>query len=107
MNKNILVVGSISIDHTIYTKTLPQAGVTTAGESFFKNVGGKGANQACAIHYLGAPVFFYGAVGNDEEGKYAANFLKEQGLNHELKISKRYKVYSFKWWRNIFKKRFK
>lgn len=87
MNKKVLVVGSISVDHTVYTKQLAKPGETTCAEAFLKNVGGKGANQACAAHFLHAPVMFYGAIGQDEEGKYVKSFLEEQGLDFHLKQS--------------------
>ena len=86
--KNILVVGSIAIDNTIYTKKLPTAGMTTIGDSYFCNVGGKGANQACAALFLGASnVSFIGAIGKDKNGEHVKTFLKEQGLKAFLKES--------------------
>ena len=86
--KKILVIGSISIDNVTYTNVLPQPGMTVYGESFLSNIGGKGANQACAIHFLGGDVEFYGSIGNDNNGKTVQNFLKEVGLTANLKISK-------------------
>ena len=57
MKKKILVSGSIAIDHTIISKSMPVAGTTTIAESYFSNVGGKGANQdrksACRERVLG------------------------------------------------------
>ena len=84
----ILVVGSISIDNVVYTKVLPQPGMTVIGEAFLSNVGGKGANQACAATFLGADVSFYGAVGMDKNGEYVREFLSNQGLDFILKDSK-------------------
>ena len=86
--KKIIVIGSISIDNVTYTKVLPGPGTTVYGESFLSNVGGKGANQACAIKLLGGDVEFYGAIGNDENGKTVQKFLKNVGLAANLKISK-------------------
>ena len=87
MNKKIFVMGSISIDHTVFTKVMPTAGVTGKADSFIKNVGGKGANQAVASLYLGGDVFFMGAVGQDDEGRHISSFLKEKGLKSVLKQS--------------------
>ena len=87
MKKKILVIGSISIDNTIFTKQLPSAGTTTVADSFFQNIGGKGANQACASLFLGGDVSFIGAVGKDHNGDLVESFLKEQGLNFRLKRS--------------------
>ena len=86
--KKILVIGSISIDNVTYTSVLPEPGTTVYGESFLSNIGGKGANQACAIHLLNGDVEFYGSVGDDDNGKRVRNFLKSVGLRANLKISK-------------------
>ncbi len=86
--KKILVIGSISIDNVTYTSVLPEPGTTVYGESFLSNIGGKGANQACAIHFLNGDVEFYGSVGDDDNGKRVQNFLKNVGLRANLKISK-------------------
>ena len=86
--KKILVIGSISIDNVTYTSVLPEPGTTVYGESFLSNIGGKGANQACAIHFLNGDVEFYGSVGDDDNGKRVQNFLKSVGLRANLKISK-------------------
>lgn len=87
MNKKIFVLGSITIDHTVFTNVMPVPGVTGKANSFIKNIGGKGANQAIASLYLGGDVFFMGSVGQDDEGRYISSFLKEKGLKHALKTS--------------------
>lgn len=84
MKKKILVIGSIAIDTTIISKSMPVAGTTTTAESYFTNVGGKGANQACASLFLGGDVSFIGAIGKDDNGELVRRFLKEQGLNARL-----------------------
>lgn len=89
MQKKILVIGSISIDNTIFTKQLPSAGTTTVADSYFQNIGGKGANQACASLFLGGDVSFIGAIGKDHNGDMVEKFLKEQGLNARLKRSEK------------------
>ena len=89
MKKHILVVGSIAIDNTIFIQALPSAGTTTIADSYFQNIGGKGANQACAALFLGSEVSFIGAVGKDNNGKMVESFLKENGLKSYLKESDR------------------
>lgn len=84
--KKIVVIGSINVDNVTYTDNMPIAGMTVKGESFLSNLGGKGANQACAIHFLNKDVVFYGAVGNDTNGKMVENYLKSLGLTANLKI---------------------
>lgn len=85
--KKVLVIGSIAIDNTIYTQKLPSAGTTTIADSYFSNIGGKGANQACGALFLGADVSFIGAVGKDNNGDAVIKFLKEVGLNARIKRS--------------------
>ena len=87
MKRKILVIGSIAIDNTIYTQTLPSAGTTTIADSYFTNIGGKGANQACAAMFLGADVAFIGAVGKDHNGDMVIDFLNQQGLKSRIKRS--------------------
>ena len=84
MKKKILVIGSIAIDNTIISKSMPTAGTTTIAESYFTNVGGKGANQACASLFLGGNVSFIGAIGKDDNGELVKRFLKEKGLDARL-----------------------
>jgi len=67
--KNILVVGSVNMDLTIYTKRLPIIGETITGEKFSVSPGGKGSNQAIAAARLGGNVKFLGMVGDDIYGK--------------------------------------
>ena len=80
----ILVLGSINIDNVAYTKVLPQPGITVQGDSFLSNIGGKGANQACAAHFLGADVMFVGAVGKDDNGQRVEKFFDTLGLHYHL-----------------------
>lgn len=86
--KKIVVVGSISIDNTVFTNEMSSPGTTTIAESYISNVGGKGANQACAASFLGGEVTFIGAVGKDDNGKRVKDFLKENKLDAHLKESK-------------------
>ena len=82
--KKIIVIGSVNIDNVIYTKVMPSGGITTEGESFLSNIGGKGANQACAAFFLGADVRYYGAIGKDDNGKRIKNFLADIGMEEHL-----------------------
>jgi ribokinase len=83
----ILVIGSLSIDNVTYTKVLPGPGTTVFGESFLSNIGGKGANQACAATFLGGDVTFFGSIGKDQNGDYISSFLKSLGVKGFLKRS--------------------
>ena len=79
--KKILVVGSINVDLTTVTKTIPKKGETVIGESFAILPGGKGANQAVAASRLGANVSFYGNIGNDDFGNYLLNNFKKNNID--------------------------
>ena len=76
------------MDLVTYTSVLPQPGMTVYGDSFLANIGGKGANQACAIKLLGGDVEFFGSIGDDSNGKTVQNFVKTFQLAANLKISK-------------------
>ena len=82
--KKVFVLGSINIDNVVYTRVLPQPGITVEGDSFLSNIGGKGANQACAAHFLGADVTYVGAVGKDDNGKRVEDFFKSINLKCHL-----------------------
>ena len=47
--KNILVVGSVNADLTIYTDRLPHPGETVEGSGFSAAFGGKGAKKRRGI----------------------------------------------------------
>lgn len=79
--KNILVIGSINMDLTVFTDVIPKLGETVSGKSFSSQGGGKGANQAIAVAKLGGNVKFLGAVGNDENGKNLLGNLKSNNVD--------------------------
>ena len=87
--KKFLVIGSIAIDNVVYANTFAKPGQTVYGDVFLSNIGGKGANQAAASHFLGGDVEFYGAIGDDDNGKRVKAFLDTIGVNNHLKISQK------------------
>ncbi|GAA0373230.1 ribokinase [Bacillus horti] len=78
----IAVVGSINLDYVVETNVLPDAGETVLGQGYFFSHGGKGANQAVAASRLGADVFMFGSLGQDETG-YSS---KENLIHHDINI---------------------
>ena len=88
MNKKVFVIGSVTVDHVFYTDTMPNPGMTIKANSFFRNFGGKGANQAIAASNLGADVFFYGAIGNDDEGAFVSHSLIKYGMEGKYELKK-------------------
>ena len=87
MNKKVLVVGSVNIDQTVFTNEAPTPGVTLHAESYLKNIGGKGANQAVASFLAGGDVYYICSVGHDDEGEYIANYFRSIHLRHHLAYS--------------------
>ena len=84
--KNVLVVGSINMDLTIYTDKMPVLGETVTGTGFFSAFGGKGVNQAAALAKQGMNVKFIGAVGNDLNGEKCLKNLKDMGIEFLGKV---------------------
>lgn len=63
--RRILVLGSLNIDLVQRVPRLPVPGETLTGSDFAIHVGGKGANQACAVARLGGHSVFAGMLGSD------------------------------------------
>lgn len=79
----ICVLGSINMDEVVGCKFMPKVGETILAHSFKKVPGGKGANQAVAARRMGCEVFMIGKIGEDANGEYLLNTLKEEGINTE------------------------
>lgn len=62
---HLVVVGSISMDLTVFGSPLPRPGETVIADRFSMVLGGKGANQAVAAARAGASTAMVGAVGQD------------------------------------------
>lgn len=73
----VLVVGSINVDITATADRLPTPGETIGGAVLTRSPGGKGANQAAAASRLGASVRMVGAVGDDTDGRWMREELRE------------------------------
>ena len=77
----ILVVGSFNMDLVLEVPRFPRPGEAILGRNFRRACGGKGANQACAIARLGAPVAIIGAVGQDAFGDEMRANLAAAGVD--------------------------
>jgi len=88
MKKQILVIGSINADTTLYLERFPNEGETLLAKEKTLSLGGKGANQAVAISRAGGNVAFLGAIGNDAEGAFLFKSMEEEGLSEYLYKSK-------------------
>lgn len=76
---NILVFGSLNIDHTYHVPHMLRMGETLSSSGYTRNVGGKGFNQAIALSRAGANVSFAGAIGAD--GTFLTDYLRENGVD--------------------------
>ena len=74
-------LGSINLDFTIQTHSLPTAGNTVGGGHFNTFPGGKGANVALATKKMGVDTTLLGAVGNDDFANEALVLLKKSGVD--------------------------
>ena len=77
----IVIVGSSNTDMVLKTARFPKPGETIIGEDFFVFQGGKGANQAVAAARLGSNVAFICKLGNDEFGKNAIQYYRNEGID--------------------------
>ncbi|PNZ69387.1 ribokinase [Staphylococcus croceilyticus] len=83
MERQIYVIGSMSMDLVVATSIVPGKGETVLGDSFFTTPGGKGANQAVAAARLGRDVHMIGRIGNDTFGEDIFQNLKNNQINVE------------------------
>lgn len=77
---DVVVLGSLNLDHVVRAARLPGPGETVAGDGFTTVPGGKGLNQAVAAHRAGAGVTLLGALGADPAGEALHAFLVTEGL---------------------------
>lgn len=78
---SIVVVGSLNVDLVVPVPSHPAAGQTVIGGDFFRNPGGKGANQAIASARLGQRVAMVGCVGQDDDGLLLLDALRAEGVD--------------------------
>lgn len=81
MGFDVVVVGSINYDISVFSPRLPQPGETLIGSGHGFGPGGKGANQAVAAARLGARVALVGRVGDDEWGVSLLEGLVSEGID--------------------------
>ncbi len=81
MEKSIVVIGSTNTDIVVVSERLPKAGETILGGDLLINQGGKGANQAVAVHRLGGKLAFIAKVGNDMFGQQAVAHFESEGID--------------------------
>lgn len=72
-----VVVGSTNVDLVLSVAQLPHPGETVLATASSREPGGKGANQAVALARLGAEVSLVSAVGDDDDGGWSLDRLRE------------------------------
>ena len=75
--KRVYCLGSINVDVSVLTGVFPMKGETVHGDSFHLGIGGKGMNEAIAIHRAGGDLHFLAKIGNDAFGGLARSSLKK------------------------------
>lgn len=83
MGFDVVVVGSVNRDLTLFTARHPRPGETVLGREHRSGGGGKGANQAVAAARMGAKTALIGRVGNDDHGDALRAALHEEGIDLE------------------------
>lgn len=78
---DILVIGSLNMDMTMYLDRFPQIGETLTCRDILTTPGGKGSNQALAAARMGAQVQMVGCVGDDLYGQALIHNLSENGVD--------------------------
>lgn len=81
MLKAVFELGSINQDISIVAPIFPKQGETVNGDGLKLALGGKGANQAVALHRGGAKVQLLAKVGKDAFGENALKALASFGLD--------------------------
>ncbi len=77
----ILVIGSINLDLSLFVDRFPDPGETVIGGRLVRGGGGKGANQAVAAARLGRRVALVGRVGEDDIGSGLLDRLAGEGID--------------------------
>ena len=83
LKMSVIVIGSLIVDNTIYVQSLPKPGETIFAKSSLLSHGGKGANQALAVHLSGGEVNLMGCVGGDSDGEKYKKYLQEKGIGSD------------------------
>jgi ribokinase len=81
LSAEIVFVGGINMDLTVWVDRLPAAGETVRGERILQHPGGKGANQAVAAARAGAAVGLVGRLGRDGFGDELLAGFERDGVD--------------------------
>ena len=82
-HKQLVVLGSINVDHLLNVQKFPRAGETVTGTHYQLAFGGKGANQAVAASRSGANTRFLACLGSDAIAQDILAQFVQDGMNTE------------------------
>lgn len=77
----VLTVGSLHYDIMVEADHLPARDETAVGSRWYPKFGGKGGNQAVSVCRQGARSRMFGAVGDDEFGRFLRDGLRAAGVD--------------------------
>jgi ribokinase len=77
----IAVTGSLNLDYCIYINRKPKNDDTMLIEKTIKTPGGHGGNCAVALSRLKANVSLFSCIGDDIQGRYLKQDLKNEGVD--------------------------
>lgn len=85
-NKNIAVIGDLMLDTYIWGKAArisPEAPVPIVNIDRIEHNPGGAANVALNLVNMGAKVYLFGRIGDDQEGRILIDLLKNKGIDCE------------------------
>jgi ribokinase len=77
----VLTVGSLHYDIMVEATHLPRRDETAVGTRWYPKFGGKGGNQALAAARAGVASRMFGAVGDDDFGRFLRDHLRAGGAD--------------------------
>lgn len=77
----VVIVGSLHYDIMVDAPDRPRKGETVTGHAWRPKFGGKGGNQAVAAARAGADARMWGAVGDDDFGRFLLAALDRGGVD--------------------------
>ncbi|KFG07958.1 ribokinase [Streptomyces scabiei] len=81
VSPQVVVIGSVNIDHVVVADAFPSPGETVLGRTAYVTLGGKGANQAAAAASGGVRTAMIARVGEDAEADRARARLVAGGVD--------------------------
>ena len=79
-NIDVLVIGRSCLDFIAVVNRLPEENRKAPLEFRLTEGGGQGGTASCCISRLGGSVAYYGKLGDDDEGRYCLQRLKDFGV---------------------------